>query len=66
MKNSWLFLNMAKCFWGVCCFEGFNVIVVSFVCVFGIVPEVLKMLVFPNFGGFCGVACSFLFWVWKV
>ena len=34
--------------------------------VFGIVPEVLKMLVFPSFWGFCGVAYSSLFWVWKV
>ena len=34
--------------------------------VFGIVPEVLKMLVLPSFGGFCGVAYSSFFGVWKV
>ena len=34
--------------------------------VFGIVPGVLKMLVFPSLLGFCGVAYSCLFWVWKV
>ena len=31
----------------------------------GIVPEVLKMLVVPSLGGFCWVAYSCLFWVWK-
>ena len=34
--------------------------------VFGIVPKVLNMLVFPNLWGFCGVAYSSIFWVWKV
>ena len=35
--------------------------------VFGIVPGVLKNLFFfPSFGGFCGVAYSCLFSVWKV
>ena len=35
--------------------------------VFGIAPEVLKMLVFSQFfGGFCGLVYSCLFWVWKV
>ena len=49
MKNSGLFLNMAKwCFLGLF-FSGFSVIVVCFG-VFGIVPGVLKMLVFPFFG----------------
>ena len=48
MKNSGLFLNMAKwCFW-VCFFE--VLVLLWFVFgVFGIVPGVLKMLVFPVF-----------------
>ena len=64
MKNSGLFLHMAKwCFFGLF-FYGFNGFVVCF-CVSGIVAKVLKMLV-SNVLGFCGVAYSCLFWVWKV
>ena len=60
MKNSGLFMNMAKRCLGVC-FLGFNVIVVCF-CVSAIVPKVLKMLVFPVFWVFfSGVASSCLF-----
>ena len=65
MKNSGLFLNMAKwCFLGLF----FEVLVLLWFVfgVFGIVPGVLKMLVFQVFWGFCGVAYSCLFWVWKV
>ena len=61
MKNSGLFLNMTKWyFWGVCFFWGFNIKRFVFG-VSGIVSKVLKMLVFPSFGGFfSGVAhgCS--------
>ena len=46
-------------FWGLF-FWGFNVIVVCF-CVSAIVPKVLKMLVFPVFAAFSGVASSCLF-----
>ena len=55
MKNSGLFLNMAKwCFLGLF----FEVLVLLWFVfgVFDIVPGVLKMLVFPSFLGFCGVA----------
>ena len=50
---------MAKwCFFWVCFFE--VLMLLWFVLgVFGIVPEVLKMLVFPQFLGLCGVAYSF-------
>ena len=59
MKNSGLFLNMAKwCFLGLF----FEVLILKrFVFgVSGIVSKVLKMLVFPSFLGFSGVAyyCS--------
>ena len=58
MKNSGLFWNMAKrCFLGLF-FWGVNVIVVCFG-VFGIVPEVLKMLVF--FSQFFGLLWGGLF-----
>ena len=65
MKNSGLFLNMAKwCFLGL--FFQVLVLLRFIFGVFGIVP-VLKMLVFfLKFLGFCGVAYSCLFWVWKV
>ena len=60
MKNSGLFLNMAKwCFLGLF-FWGFNIKRFVFG-VSGIVSKVLKMLVFfPSFWGFSGVAycCS--------
>ena len=63
MKNSGLFLNMAKrCFGGVCFFE--VVMLLWFVfCVSAIVPKVLKCLFFfPSFGVFFGgVASSCLF-----
>ena len=62
MKNSGLFLNMAKwCFLGLFFFEVLVLLWFVFgVC--GIVPGVLKMLVFfPNFLGFSGVASSCLF-----
>ena len=67
MKNSGLFLNMAKwCFWGSF-FWGFNAIVVCFWCVWHSCRSVKNAwFFFPNFGGFCGVAYSCLFWVWKV
>ena len=59
MNNSGLFLNMAKwCFLGL---VFWGLILKGFVfAVSGIVSKVLKMLVFPNFGGFSGVAhcCS--------
>ena len=61
MKNSGLFLNMAKwCLLGLF-FQVFMLL--WFVLgVSGIVPKVLKMLVFfPVLGGFCGVAYSCLF-----
>ena len=65
MKNSGLFLNMATwCFLGLL-FEVLMLLWFVFG-VSGIVPEVLKMLVFPVFWGFCGVAYSCLFWVWRV
>ena len=59
MKNSGLFLNMAK--W--CCLGLFFEVSILKRFVFGvsgIVLKVLTMLVFPNFGGFSGVAycCS--------
>ena len=52
MKNSGLFLNMAKwCFLGLFFFE--VLVLLWFVFgVFGIVPGVLKMLVFSQFWGF--------------
>ena len=51
MKNSGLFLNMAKgCF---CWFFRSKCFGVCF-CVFGEVAKVLKMLVFPSFGAFVG------------
>ena len=60
MNNSGLLLNMAKwCFLGL-----FFEVLVLLWCVFGvfgIVPGVLKMLVFPVFWGFSGVASSCLF-----
>ena len=59
MKTSGLFLNMAKWCFGVCFFE--VLILKRFVFgVSGIVSKVLKMHVFPSFGGFSGVAyyCS--------
>ena len=66
VKNSGLFLNMAKwCFLGLF----FEVLMLLWFVygVFGMVPGVSKMLVFfPSFLGFCGVAYSCLFWVWKV
>ena len=60
MKHSGLFLNMAKwCFLGLF----FEVLVLLWFVfgVFGIVPGVLKMLVFPSLLGFSGVASSCLF-----
>ena len=65
MKNSGLFLNMAK--WCFCLF--FEVLMVLWFCfrVSGIVATVLKMLVF--FSQFFGLLCGGLFlfiWVWKV
>ena len=51
--------------WGGCFFWGFSVIVVWFWCVWHSSRSV-KMLAFPSFWGFCGVAYSCLFWVWKV
>ena len=65
MKNCGLFLNMAKwCFLGLFFFEVLRLLWFVFG-VFGIVPKVLKMLVFPSFWGFCGVAYSSIFWVWE-
>ena len=59
MKNSGLFLNMAKrCFLVV--FSGLMLLWFVF-CVSGKVARVLKMLVFPRLLGFCGVAYSCLF-----
>ena len=56
MKNSGLFLNMAKwCFFGLFFFEVLMVLWFVF-CVSGIVAKVLKMLVFPSCFGFCVVA----------
>ena len=58
MTNSGLFLNMKKwCFLGLF-FSGFNVIV--FLCLVKL-QKSLKMLVFPSFGGVCGVGYSCLF-----
>ena len=55
MKNSGLFLNMANGVFGVCFFE--VLILKRFVFgVTGIVSKVLKMLVFPVFWAFSGVA----------
>ena len=57
MKNSGLFLNMAKwCLWGLL-FWGFNVIVVCFWCVWHSARSV-KNACFSQFGGFSGVAYS--------
>ena len=56
MKNSGLFLSMANGVFWVWFFWG--LILKRFVFgVSGIVSKVLKMLVFPNFLGFSGVAC---------
>ena len=66
MRNSGLFLNMAK--WCFCLlFEVFMVLWFVF-SVSGIVAKVLNMLVFfPSFEGFCGVAYScLLMGGWKV
>ena len=61
MKNSGLFLNMAKwCFLGLF-FWGFNVIVVCFWCVWHSSKSVKNACFFPSFLGFCGVAYSCLF-----
>ena len=62
MKNSGLLLNEhgKMVFWGFVFFE----VLVLLWCVFGvfgIVPGVLRMLVFPSFWGFSGVASSCLF-----
>ena len=59
MKNSGLFLNMANGVFWVWFFWSFNIKKVCFG-VSGIVSKVLKMLVFPSFLGFSGVAyyCS--------
>ena len=58
MKNSGLFLNMAKWYFlGVCFFWGFTIRGFVFG-VFGIFSKVLKMLVFPSFFGF--------FWGWLI
>ena len=66
MNNIGLFLNMAKGCFGVCFLEVLMLLWFVFG-VPGIVPEVLNMFVFfPSFGGFCGVAYSCSFWVWKV
>ena len=68
MKNSGLFLNMENgVFGGLFFFQALMLLWFVF-CVSAIVAKVLKMLVFvfPSFGGFCGVAYSCLFWVWKV
>ena len=64
MKNSGLFLNMAKrCF---CLFlSGFNVIVVCF-CVSGKVAQVLKMLAFFPFLGAVWGGLFLFIWVLKV
>ena len=63
MKNSGLFLNMAKwCFLGLF----FEVLVLLWFVfgVFGIVPGVLKMLVFfPFLGAFLGWLLLVYFWV---
>ena len=56
MKNSGLFLNMAKwCFLGLCFFEGFNVIVVCFWCVWHGSRSVKMLVFFSQFlGAFVG------------
>ena len=65
MKKCALFLNMAKwCFLGLF-FEVLMLLWFVFG-VSGIVPGSVKNVCFPNLGGFCGVAYSCLFWVWKV
>ena len=67
MKNSGLFFEHGKMVFFGLFFE--VVMLLWFVFgVFGIVPEVLNMFFFffPSFLGFCGVAYSSLFWVWKV
>ena len=67
MKNSGLFLNMAKwCFLGLFFFE--VLVLLWFVFgVFGIVPGVLKMHVFSQFFGFfLGWLLLVYFWGWKV
>ena len=66
-ENLW---KIVGCFWtwqnGVFGFVFEALMLLWFVFgVFGIVPEVSKVLVFPIFG-FCGVVYSSLFWVWKV
>ena len=54
MKNSGLFLNMAKwCFLGLFFFEALMLLWFVFG-VYGIVPEVSKLLVFPIFWAFVG------------
>ena len=62
MKNSGLFLNMAKwCFLGLF-FWGFSVIVVCFWCVWHSSRSVKNAcFFFPSFLGFSGVASSCLF-----
>ena len=55
MKNSGLFLNMAKWCFGGLFFEVILLLIKRFVFgVSGIVSKVLKMLVFPNFWKFLG------------
>ena len=65
MKNSGLFLNMAK--W--CFLVFFEVLVLLWFAfgVFGIVPGVLKNACFSQFFGlFWGGFFLFIFWGWKV
>ena len=57
MKNSGLFLNMAKWCFLVCFFQVLMLLWFVF-CVSGKVAEVLKCLFSPGLGGFCGVAHS--------
>ena len=70
-ENLW---KIVGCFWtwqnGVMWglfFWGFNVIVVCFWCVWHSSRSVTNAcFFFPSFLAFCGVACSCLFWVWKI
>ena len=65
MKNSGLFLNMAKMVFFGFVFSGFNVIVVCF-CVSGIVAKVLKHACFSHFWGLLWGGLFLFIWVWKV
>ena len=61
MKNSRLFLNMAKRCFGGLFFWGFNVIVVCFLCVCHSSKSVKNACFSPILGFFSGVASSCLF-----